>query len=648
MNLEGAPTIFGRGVAWKKIDLSPASDLFDKVSWDVPEDLEAELTRQLCDRRETPGFIPHLTPWMPRTSQRQLGSAEPRTVQVGTGLIVAEGESLRTPLSGTIVAVDAERVITIAHDCQSIPEVNGLLWTRWFGLKVNHTIGTILKAGDSVGTAIGWDCQTAGVSGLVLFQGITDKDTALGFAQAFIAPSERPLWREKCIDPARLLGLPILPHSLRNLTVDQVLAVRDQRLARSQRTYFKRPPNLVRSRGVWLYDEDALGYLDLINNVTHVGHAEPRVVSAATRQLSRLNTNSRFMFQGIASYASRIVETLPHPLEVVFFVCTGSEANDLALRISRQVTGREDVVVIDGAYHGNTTAVMGVSPNRYKGLGGRGAPLTTHEVETPDRFRGSYTYEDPDAGLKYAADAAVLFGRLEAEGRPPAAFISESLMGTAGNIVLPPGYLKATFAAARAVGALCISDEVQVGVGRFGTHFWGFESHGVIPDIVTMGKPLGNGHPIAALVTTREIADAFDDGVKYFNTFAGNPVSCAIGTSVLDIVQGEELQQRAHEVGAYLTAKLKALQVRHPMIGDVRGHGLYIGVELIIDPVTRQPATVEAKEICEILKDNGVFNYPTGKYDNVIKIKPPMVFSKEHADIFVTALDEALTQLEAL
>ena len=648
MNLEGALTIFGRGVAWKKIDLSPASDLFDKVSWDVPEDLEAELTRQLCDRRETPGFIPHLTPWMPRTSQRQLGSAEPRTVQVGTGLIVAEGESLRTPLSGTIVAVDAERVITIAHDCQSIPEVNGLLWTRWFGLKVNHTIGTILKAGDSVGTAIGWDCQTAGVSGLVLFQGITDKDTALGFAQAFIAPSERPLWREKCIDPARLLGLPILPHSLRNLTVDQVLAVRDQRLARSQRTYFKRPPNLVRSRGVWLYDEDALGYLDLINNVTHVGHAEPRVVSAATRQLSRLNTNSRFMFQGIASYASRIVETLPHPLEVVFFVCTGSEANDLALRISRQVTGREDVVVIDGAYHGNTTAVMGVSPNRYKGLGGRGAPLTTHEVETPDRFRGSYRYEDPDAGLKYAADAAVLFGRLEAEGRPPAAFISESLMGTAGNIVLPPGYLKATFAAARAVGALCISDEVQVGVGRFGTHFWGFESHGVIPDIVTMGKPLGNGHPIAALVTTREIADAFDDGVKYFNTFAGNPVSCAIGTAVLDIVQGEELQQRALEVGTYLTAKLKALQVRHPMIGDVRGHGLYMGVELVIDSVTRQPATVEAKEICEILKDKGVFNYPTGKYDNVIKIKPPMVFSKEHADIFVTALDEAMTQLEAL
>ena len=220
-------------------------------------------------------------------------------------------------------------------------------------------------------------------------------------------------------------------------------------------------------------------------------------------------------------------------------------------------------------------------------------------------------------------------------------------MGTAGNIVLPPGYLKATFAAARAVGAFCISDEVQVGVGRFGSHFWGFEAHGVVPDIVTMGKPLGNGHPIAALVTTREIADAFDDGVKYFNTFAGNPVSCAIGTAVLDVVQGDRLQERALEVGNYLIAELTALRELHPMIGDVRGHGLYMGVELVTDPVLRTPATDEAKEICEILKDNGVFNYPTGKLDNVLKIKPPMVFGKEHADIFVSTLGAALTQIES-
>lgn len=638
--------VLARDVTWKEVDLRPSSDLFDTVAWDDTEDLQAEMTRQLGSRRETPGFTRHLEAWMPRASRRRPGPYEPQTVQVGIGLIVALGEMLVTPLCGKVVAIDSQRVVTISHEGQSIIGFNGPVWTRWFGLVVNLSIGLCLEAGSNLGTAIGWEDQSAGVSPVVFLQVITDKKAALGSARVFISPIERSAWANKCLDPAIFLGLSVTTVSQPSLTGAEVIAVRDQRLARSQRAYYKRPPNLVRSRGVWFYDDDALGYLDVINNVSHVGHAEPRVVAAAKRQLSRLNTNSRFMYEGIASYASRIVETLPHPLEVVFFVCSGSEANDLALRISRQITGREDVAVIDGAYHGNTTAVMGISPNRYKGPGGRGAPPTTHEVETPDRYRGSYGYADPDAGLKYAADAAALFERLALEGRAPAAFFAEALMGTAGNIVLPPGYLKATFASARAVGALCISDEVQVGVGRFGTHFWGFEAHGVIPDIVTMGKPLGNGHPISALVTTREIADAFDDGVKYFNTFAGSPVSCAIGTAVLDIVQSDELQAHALEVGSYLFAGLAALRERQPMIGEVRGHGLYMGVELIADPVTRRPATAEAKEVCEVLKDNGVINYPTGIHDNVLKIKPPMVFGKEHADIFVSALEVALNQLE--
>ena len=642
-----APTVLGPEVMWQEVDLSPSSEIFDSVAWDIPQDLQAGVTASLGNRIGTPGFTQHLSAWMPRAAQRRPGAAEPRTIQVGIGLIVAAGEAVATPLPGTVVGLDSAGVITIAHEGTAPAGANGKIWTRWFGLATSNIIGSVLKVGDTVGTVVGWDDQTSGVGPIVFIQALTDQETALGDARVFISPSERTAWSEKCIDPAVLLGIVTQFAPEQKLTGDQVLAVRDQRLARSQRAYFKRPPNLVRSRGVWFYDEDALGYLDVINNVSHVGHAEPRVVAAATRQLSRLNTNSRFMYEGIASYAARIVETLPKPLEVVFFVCTGSEANDLALRISRQITGREDVAVIDGAYHGNTTAVMGVSPNRYKGRGGRGTPATTHELETPDRFRGSYRYDDEDAGLKYAADAEALFKSLAAEGRPPAAFIAESLMGTAGNIVLPPGYLKATFEAARAVGAFCISDEVQVGVGRFGSHFWGFEAQGVVPDIVTMGKPLGNGHPIAALVTTREIADAFDDGVKYFNTFAGNPASCAIGTAVLDIVQGDGLQGRALEVGNYLISELTALRELHPMIGDVRGHGLYMGVELVTDPLLRTPATDQAKEICEILKDNGVFNYPTGKYDNVLKIKPPMVFGKEHADIFVSTLGAALTQIES-
>jgi 4-aminobutyrate aminotransferase-like enzyme len=379
--------------------------------------------------------------------------------------------------------------------------------------------------------------------------------------------------------------------------------------------------------------------------VTHVGHAEPRVTAAATAQMRRLNTNSRFVYQQIATYAEKLVATLPDPLEVVFLVCSGSEANDLALRIARQVTGRRHVVNIDGAYHGNTGVVTGISPNRYKGPGGHGAPPTTHEVTIPDRYRGRYGYDDPAAGAHYAADAAAVIGRLKADGRLPAAFIAESLMGSAGNIVFPDGYLSGAFAAARAAGALCISDEVQVGVGRLGP-WWGFELGGVVPDIVTMGKPLGNGHPLAAVVTTREIADAFDTGMKYFNTFGGNPVSCAIGEAVLDIVRSDGLREHAMDVGEYFRRSLLQLQDHRPLIGDVRGQGLYIGVELVRDRQTREPATSEAFVVTELMKERGVIVFPNGVHDNVLKIKPPMTFQREHVDFYVEALDTVLSSYE--
>jgi 4-aminobutyrate aminotransferase-like enzyme len=401
--------------------------------------------------------------------------------------------------------------------------------------------------------------------------------------------------------------------------------------------------NLVRGQGVWLYDENGLGYLDAINNVTHVGHSNPRVIEALTRQARRLNTNSRFVYDGFARFAQRLVATLPDHLEVVFLVCTGSEANDLALRIARQVTGREDVMVIDGAYHGNTTAVTNISPNRYQGPGGAGAPPTTHEVMRPDRYRGPYGYDCADAGARYADDVRATAQRLVAQGRPPAALIAESLQGTAGTTVFPDGYLAAAFAYAKQVGALCISDEVQVGFGRTGDSFWCFEAQGAVPDIVTMGKPIGNGHPLAAVVTTREIAATFDTGMKYFNTFGGNPVSCEVGLAVLDEIESLGLQRRAAEVGAYFLTSLQGLMDRHPLIGDVRGRGLYLGVELVRDRATLEPATHEAYLIAERMKDEGVIVYPTGGYDNVLKLKPPMVFDRSHADLFVDTLDAVLT-----
>ncbi|GAA1203846.1 aminotransferase class III-fold pyridoxal phosphate-dependent enzyme [Pseudonocardia alaniniphila] len=599
--------------ALTELDLTPGSDLYDDLDWSDPDAVTAAIAHR---RGRTTGVARHLTASLLHASQR---SARAATVQLGMALFPPEGEPLRTPLAGVVERIAAPLVVR--HD---------RVWTCWWGLEPLVCDGMEIDAGTALGT---------GRDG-VQVQLVTSAELAAEPPPRWVRPDDVPVWSRLSPDPSVLLGLE--PAQQPRMDVHDVVALREHRFGRSQRAYYRRPMNLVRGRGVWLYDENGFGYLDAINNVSHVGHAEPRVAAAAARQMSKLNTNSRFIYEGIAAYAERLCATLPAPLEVVFLVCTGSEANDLALRISRQVTGREDMIVIDGAYHGNTTAVTGISPNRYKGRGGAGAPPTTHEVSRPDRYRGAYGHDDPDAGAHYAAEVAATAARLTAQGRAPAGFIAESLMGTAGNIVLPDGYLPEAFAAVRAVGGLCISDEVQVGLGRLGEAFWGFELQGVVPDIVTMGKPLGNGHPMAAVVTTREIADAFDTGMKYFNTFGGNPVSCAIGQSVLDVVVQDGLQARAGEVGTYFLGVLEDLKDRHQLIGDVRGRGLYLGIELVRDRASKEPAVSEALEIAEGLKDRGVIVYPTGALDNVLKIKPPMVFGHEHVDLFAEALDAVL------
>ena len=457
-----------------------------------------------------------------------------------------------------------------------------------------------------------------------------------------VRSEEAHLWAQRCPNPERFLSV------ASKATLDDPATVTSTRanvLAASQRAYYSEPMNLTSATGVWLRDNFGREYLDAINNVTHVGHGHPHVVAAATRQLARLNTNSRFTYSALPRYAERLAATLPEPLNVVFFTCTGSEANDLALRIARQVTGREHVVVIEGAYHGNTTAVTGISPNRYRGSGGHGPPPTTHEIPQPNQYRGAYGYDHRDAGAAYARDASDVIAAMNSHGTPPAAVFAESLMGTAGQIPLPPGFLPGVFAAVRAAGGLAVSDEVQVGVGRLGSTFWGFEGHHVIPDIVTMGKPLGNGYPLAAVVTTRDIADAFDNGMKYFNTFAGSPVACAIGEAVLDVVENESLQQHAGVVGEYFRGRLVDLGSSFEVVGDVRGYGLYLGVELVSDRVTKTPARTLAYRVSERMKDEGVITYPNGDLDNVLKIKPPMVFTAHDADIFVDTLASVLDEL---
>ncbi len=400
----------------------------------------------------------------------------------------------------------------------------------------------------------------------------------------------------------------------------------------------------MRGAGAFLYDPTGRAYLDMVNNVAHVGHGHPRVARAGARQMSVLNTNTRYLHPSILRYAARLTATLPEPLSVCFFVCSGSEANELALRMARAATGGHDVVVVDGAYHGNTQTLVDVSPYKSNGPGGSGVPPWVRAVPMPDDYRGLYRREDPARGEKFAGHVRNAAEAIRSGGGRPAAFLCESLLSCGGQIELPPGYLAAAYRHAREAGAVCIADEVQVGFGRVGTHFWGFQTQGVVPDIVTMGKPIGNGHPLAAVVTTPAIAAAFANGMEYFNTFGGNPVSCEIGLAVLDVIDEEGLQQRALVVGGRFKEGLTRLMDRHPIAGDVRGLGLFLGIELVLDRGTRAPAAAQATYVVERMKDHGILVSTDGPDHNVIKMKPPLPFSEADADRAVAAYDRILSE----
>jgi 4-aminobutyrate aminotransferase-like enzyme/Ser/Thr protein kinase RdoA (MazF antagonist) len=353
-----------------------------------------------------------------------------------------------------------------------------------------------------------------------------------------------------------------------------LLAQRRRLLGPSLSISYERPLHVIRGWRQYLYDAEGREYLDCVNNVAHAGHCHPRVARAAARQAGLLNTNTRYLYEPLNDYLERIVETLPEPLRVAYLVSSGSEANELALRLARAHTGRRNVIVVDTAYHGNTNALVEISPYKFNGPGGSGKPDYVRVVPMPDTYRGMYRGED--AGSRYARHVANA-----ASEAPAAAFFCESALGCGGQVIPADGFLREAFAAVRASGGVAIADEVQTGFGRPGSHFWMFERHGVVPDIVTMGKPIGNGHPMGAVATTREIADSFANGMEYFNTFGGNPVSCAVGLAVLDVIRDEGLQRNALDVGDYLLDGLRRL--RHPLIGDVRGAGLFLGIELVRD-----------------------------------------------------------------
>ncbi|MEE9143086.1 MAG: aminotransferase class III-fold pyridoxal phosphate-dependent enzyme [Gammaproteobacteria bacterium] len=425
-------------------------------------------------------------------------------------------------------------------------------------------------------------------------------------------------------------------------TFKELVETRAGRISDALSLSYHEPLKIVRGSNQYLYDWKGRPFLDLVNNVCHVGHCHPHVVAAGQKQMAKLNTNTRYLYDGLTDYAQRLCATLPSELEVCFFVNSGSEANELALRLARAHTGRKDLLVVDGAYHGHTTTLTEISPYKFMGSGGTGrAEPWVHVVPMPDGYRGPHKGHGRETGVAYGDEVLRVIERAE---RPICGFITESFLSCGGQIIPPEGYLETAFAHVHNAGGVCIVDEVQVGFGRAGTHFWAFEQQNVVPDIVVMGKPIGNGHPMAAVVTTLAIADSFADiGMEFFSTFGGNPVSCAIGMAVLDVIENEGLQQHALEVGTRLLDGVRQLMGRQSLIGDVRGTGLFIGIELVRDRETLEPADTEAEQLINGLRQRGVLTSTDGPFHNVIKIKPPMVLTADDVDMFVRCIDDELT-----
>ncbi len=417
-----------------------------------------------------------------------------------------------------------------------------------------------------------------------------------------------------------------------------LIARRDRLMGSAYRLFYENPIHLVKGEGVWLYDADGKKYLDLYNNVPHVGHCHPHVVEALTKQIRTLNTHTRYLHENVLDYAERLTEKFPDELDVAMFSCTGSEANELALRIARAYTGGTGIIVTDHAYHGNTQAIYQIST---EDIPPEEIPDFVISVPAPDTYRGAYRGDD--AGERYAAHIETAIDELRGRGVKPAAFVVDTIISSSGVVSPPPGYLKKAAEIIRAAGGLFVADEVQPGFGRTGKNFWGFEADEFAPDIATMGKPMGNGQPLAATVSRADIVERFSQKSDYFNTFGGNPVSCAAGLAVLDVIETENLQQNALEVGQYLIDGLNDLATRHESIGDIRGSGLFLAVDLVNDRETREPATETTSRVVNGLRDRGILTGSIGPGDNILKLRPPMVVSTENADYFLGIVDEVLT-----
>ncbi|MFN8100134.1 MAG: aminotransferase [Mycobacterium sp.] len=600
------------------LDFSAQSDVVDGGAWLDPACEESAAARALA--AGAPAAVTrYAEPRLTRSVALQADS--PATVPTGIDLWLAGPVPVTAPQAGVVQTARSGQVGEVV-----LAGIDGTVVLR--GRSVRPTA----PAGHAVGT--GAALATAG-PGRVWLQVRTGRDDLP--VPAFVRLDYAPGWLALTRDPAPLLG--VEPASAPE-PPETLVRRRGRALAGVQEQYYRRPPRIERGWREFLLSVDGRSYLDMVNNVAAIGHGHPELAEAVARQWRRLNTNSRFNYGAIADFSERLAATLPDPLDTVFLVNSGSEAVDLALRLAMATTGRRDVVAVAEAYHGWTYATDAISTS----VADNPNALTTrpewvHTVPSPNSYRGEHRGAAAD---RYAPEAVAVIEDLARRGHSPAAFICEPFYGNAGGIALPDGYLPAVYAAVRAAGGLAIADEVQVGYGRLGAWFWGFQGQQVVPDIVTVAKSMGNGQPLGAVITTRAIADAYRSQGYFFSSAGGSPVSCVVGLTVLDVIERDGLQHNALVVGEHLRSRLTELAARHPLIGAVHGKGLYMGVELVRDPVTLEPAVAETSAICERMRELGVIVQPTGDRMNVLKMKPPMCLSTTSADFFVDMLDRVL------
>ena len=568
-----------------------------------------------------------------------------RTVHLGLDLFAPAGTPLHAPLPGVVVSAGYEDgaqsyggKLILRHDT---PE--GPFFTLWGHLAAGCATlrpGQPVAAGEGF-ARLGTPEENGGwAPHLHLQLGFGDDPDWDGVAD----PDDTPLQLARFPNPAALLNLPDAAVAFVPEPEEALLDHRRAHFAANLKLSYRQPVMFVRAWQHHMFDQWGRPWLDAYNNVPHVGHAHPRLRAVAADQMARMNSNTRYLHRAQRDFADKLISKMPPGLEVCFFVNSGSEANELALRLARAASGGYDIVTPDHGYHGNTTGCIDISAYKFNKPGMGGKKPWVHLVDVADDYRGAFRAEDPDCAALYAAQVDGALAGVAARGGQLAGFICETFPSVGGQIIPPKGYLAGVYARIRAAGGICIADEVQTGLGRLGDHYFAFEQQGVVPDIVVLGKPIGNGHPIAAVVTTAEIARRFAQGPEFFSTFGGSTLSCRIGREVLQIVDDEGLQQNAARMGKRLLDGLRALQTRHDCIGQVRGIGLFTGVDLVTDRETRAPATAIADHAINRLRDMRILIGREGPADNILKIRPPLTIDADGVDRICRALDRALTE----